>query len=259
MSAEDRQSNILETINNSGKVTTQELSDRFGVSKMTIRRDLDELEQIGLIRRFHGGAISSLGRSYEPAFNLRAKKNIEAKKAIGRKAAEYVEEGDSISIVPGTTALEFVRALMDKRNITILTSSLLIANEIVTIFSLINDIQLMLVGGIVRAGGLTMVGDIAHNTYRTYHVDKAFLGIGGISLETGLTEINMDDGLVTKSVMNNARQSIILADSSKLGYGSIAKIGEITDIDRLITDHRAPKTIVEKIFNLGVEVVTVEY
>jgi DeoR/GlpR family transcriptional regulator of sugar metabolism len=156
---------------------------------MTIRRDLRELDREGLLRRVHGGAISNLGRSYEPPYQIRTTRQIEAKRAIGRKAAEMIFDGDSLALDVGTTTLEVVRFLHGKRNLTILTASLPIANEIASSLSLTADVRLILTGGIVRAGELSMVGHIAEETYRSLRVDKAFIGIGGLNLESGLTTL----------------------------------------------------------------------
>lgn len=259
MSIEDRRRLIVERVNKQGKVTISEICDLFDVSEMTVRRDLRELDQIGLIHRVHGGAVSGIGRSYEPAYNIRALENLEAKKAIGRKAAEFVRDGDSIGIDTGTTAIEFARALKDKRNLTIVTYSLAIANEIISSFSLINDVRLILSGGIVRAGEFSLTGSIAQNTFTSFHVDKAFIGVGGISLEAGLTEYNLEESEVVKAAMNSAHQNNILADSSKLGRVAFTTIGKLSDADRIITDQDAPPELVEELTNQGVDVIVAEY
>jgi len=259
MSIDDRRRLIVERVNKQGKVTISELCDLFGVSEMTVRRDLRDLDQIGLIHRIHGGAVSRIGRSYEPAYTVRATTGLEAKKAIGRKAAEFVHDGDSICIDTGTTTVEFARALKDRRNLTILTSSMTIANEIISNFSLLNDVRLILTGGIIRAGEFSMIGDIARTTFKSLHVDKAFLGIGGVDLEAGLTEYNLDDAEIIRAAISSAQQNIILADSSKLGRVTFAHIGQLEDIDRIITDQDAAQDMVEALTQHGVDVVVAEY
>src|SRR5689334_11894825 len=131
----DRQRKILELIAQNGQVAVTDLCALFGVSEMTVRRDLSELDREGLLRRVHGGAMSSLGRSYEPPYPLRATENLRYKVAIGRAAAEMISDGESIAFDVGTTTLEIARALEGKRNLTILTASLPIANEIVVNYS----------------------------------------------------------------------------------------------------------------------------
>jgi DeoR/GlpR family transcriptional regulator of sugar metabolism len=123
MSALNRLSQIVEMVMEKGSISIPEICARFDVSEMTARRDLNELDRQGLLRRVHGGAIASLARSYEPPFPTRASKNLEAKLAIGLKAAELVFDGDSIALDVGTTTLEIVSGLKEKRNLTIVTSS----------------------------------------------------------------------------------------------------------------------------------------
>jgi len=259
VNAEDRKRQIVEIVNQKSKVTISEMCRLFDVSEMTVRRDLRDLDQIGLIHRVHGGAISSIGRSYEPAFTIRAKSSNEAKKAIGRKAAEYVQDGDSICIDTGTTTIEFARALKDKHNLTIITSSLLIANEIISSLSLEKDVCLILSGGIVRVGEFSMVGEIATRTFKDIHVDKAFISVGGIDLEAGLTEYNIDDCLVMKSAIKSAQQCIVLADSSKFSRVAFASTGELSDADLIITDQGVPPDMVEELTKLGIDVIIAEY
>src|SRR3989304_8799859 len=127
MSVLNRFSQIVEIVTEKGSMTIPEICERFGVSEMTARRDLNELDRQGVRRRVHGRAITSLARSYEPPFPTRAIKNTSAKVAIGLKAAELVYDGDSIALDVGTTTLEIVDGLKGKRNLTIITSCLQIA------------------------------------------------------------------------------------------------------------------------------------
>src|SRR5262245_43879530 len=144
MSTLNRGSQIVEIVMERGSITILEICERFGVSEMTARRDLKELDRQGLLRRVHGGAIAGLARSYEPPFPTRASKNLEAKVAIGLKAAELVYDGDSIALDVGTTTLEMVTGLKGKRNLTIVTSCLQIANRVVAELSLSSDVRLIL-------------------------------------------------------------------------------------------------------------------
>lgn len=254
MNVDKRREIIIEHVNKRGKVTISEICDLFDVSEMTIRRDFRDLDKIGLLRRIHGGAVSGIGRSYEPAYTVRANDNYESKKAIGLKAAEYVHDGDSIFIDTGTTTIEFARALKNKRNLTIITSSIPVANEVITTFSLLNDVRLIMTGGVVRAVELSMIGEDCHATILKYHVDKAFLGVSGIDLEAGLTEYNVDDAWVIKTAMKSAQQRIVLADSSKLGRVTFSSVSKLTDFDILITDKGAPEDFLEELRKLNVEI-----
>jgi DeoR/GlpR family transcriptional regulator of sugar metabolism len=255
MLQDERHRLILDTIANAGKIKVSEICDKFDVSEMTARRDLVSLDRQGLLRRVYGGAVSNLGRSYEPPFDLRSTQAAEAKRAIGRKAAEMVYDGDSIALDVGTTTLEVARALQGKRNLTILTSSLPIANEIMAHFSLSSDVRLILTGGIVRAREFSMIGHIAENTFREMHVDKAFIGIGGLSLEEGLTEYNLEDALVKRPLLESAKERIVVTEGSKFDRITFATIGPLSAIQCIITDRSAPKDIVMALADTGIKVI----
>lgn len=232
----ERRKLILELLNKNHAVTTAELRDRFDVSEMTIRRDLQVLEKEGLLRRTHGGAVSILGRSYEPLLRIRSTENTAAKAAIGRRAAEMVHDGDSVALDVGTTTLEIARSLHDKHNLTVVTASLPIAVEIATSHLIESSIRLILTGGIVRAGELSMIGEIARQSYNKLHVDIAFIGVGGISLEDGLTEYNLEDTQIKQALLETAQKKVVVADSSKFGRTTFATIAPLSAIDAIVTD-----------------------
>jgi DeoR/GlpR family transcriptional regulator of sugar metabolism len=248
---------IVEMVQESGSKSVTELCDRFAVSEMTIRRDLRDLDREGLLRRVHGGAVGNLGRSYEPPYAIRTTRNDERKRAIGRRAAELVLDGDSLALDVGTTTLEIAHTLAGKRNLTIITASLPIANDIVSRLSLTADVRLILTGGIVRSGELSMIGDIPARTYADFHVDKAFIGVGGISLEDGLTEYNLEDALVKKALIRNARQRIVVVDSSKFGRNTFAAVAPLSIIDTIITDSGLQPEIQQQLRAQGIEVLIV--
>jgi DeoR/GlpR family transcriptional regulator of sugar metabolism len=255
MLQDERHRAILEVVAKEGKITIGEICQMFDVSDMTARRDLRILDRQALLRRVHGGALSSLGRSYEPPYNLRATVAVEAKQAIGKKAAEFVFDGESIALDVGTTTLEVARSLKDKHNLTIVTASLPIANEIASNFSLGSEVRLILTGGIVRPREFSMVGHIPENTYRDLHVDKAFIGVGGLSIEDGLTEYNLEDALVKRQLMKSAQESIVVAESAKFGRTTFADVGPLSEIQTVITNKSAPKEVVEVLMDLGINVV----
>jgi len=257
MLPEERHRKILDIIARDGNIMVAEICEMFDVSEMTARRDLRILDRQGLLRRVHGGAVSSLGRSYEPPYNLRVTHAVDVKQAIGRKAAEMVIDGDSIALDVGTTTLEVARALHGKRNLTIITASLTIANEVATNFSLGSDVRLILTGGIVRPSEFSMIGHIAEEAYRDFHVDKAFIGIGGVSLEEGLTEYNLEDALVKRALLHSAREKFVVAGGAKLGRVTFATVGPLSEVQYLITDQTAPKDIIKSLSEQGVKVFVV--
>ncbi|MBN1565078.1 MAG: DeoR/GlpR transcriptional regulator [Anaerolineae bacterium] len=232
MYAHERHKIILELIGEHGAVTVAELCERFDVSDMTIRRDFAVLEGSGLLRRIHGGAVSARGRSYEPPVLARIQEARSAKQAIGRFAATLVREGDSIALDIGTTTLELAHNLLHLRDITILTNSLPVANVLLDQ----PEIRLMLCGGIVRPGEHSLIGPLAAETLSRFHVDKAFIGIGGVDLEAGLTEYNLEDAEVKRRMIQNAARCILLSDSSKFGLKTFASVAPLAAVHEIVTD-----------------------
>jgi DeoR/GlpR family transcriptional regulator of sugar metabolism len=251
----ERRQQIVDLVYKQGSTTVSELCALFDVSDMTIRRDLRELDRDGLLRRVHGGAVSNLGRSYEPPFQTRSMHLVEAKQAIGRIAAQLIKDGDSLALDVGTTTLEIARNMGNRHNLTIITGSLPIANEICSSHSLTSSVRLILTGGIVRAGELSMTGDIAEETYRRLHVDKAFIGVGGVSLESGLTEYNLEDAVVKRALIRYAQQRIVVADGSKLGRTAFASVAPLSMVDILVTDPNAPPEIVAALESMDIDVI----
>lgn len=250
MTEKTRHSNILTLIEEQGEVRVTDLCEKFSVSEMTIRRDLTALERAGLVRRTHGGAVSARGRSYEPPFLSRAGTNLAQKERIGQLAASLIHDGDSIALDVGTTTLEVGRALKDKHNLTVLTASLNIANLLASS----PGIRLIVVGGIVRPGELSMVGHLAERAFREFYVDKLFLGVGGISLEAGLTEFNLEDALVKQAMIKTAKERIVVADSSKLNRIAFTLVAPLSEIHTLITGNESDETTVQQLRQAGLRV-----
>lgn len=249
MGSNERHKIILQLINEHGAVTITELCERLQVSDMTIRRDLSALEGADLLRRIHGGAVSIRGRSYEPPFLTRTQESLEAKQAIAAFAVTLVNEGDSIALDVGTTTLEMAHCLTDKHNITVLTTSLPIANVLADR----SDIRVILSGGILRPGELSLVGAIAEYTFSRFNLDKAFIGIGGIDLKTGLTEYNLEDAQIKVSLIRSAKQRILLADSSKFGRITFASVAQLSEIHQVITDEGLDHESRETLQQNGIE------
>jgi DeoR/GlpR family transcriptional regulator of sugar metabolism len=247
----ERRKQILELIEKRNSITVIELCQILNVSDMTIRRDLRILSNRGLLERVYGGALSRRGRSYEPPYLSRTMNQAIQKKIIGRCAAALVKEGDIIALDVGTTTLEVAKALVRTPNLTIITASLPIAN----ILSEVPNIRLIITGGIARNQELSLIGNIAEQTYQQFHMDRAFVGVGGIHLETGLTEYNLEDTLVKKAMIANSEQVIVVADSSKLGETCFTSIGPLSVVDTLVTDASAPPEVVDRLRAIDIEVI----
>lgn len=251
MLAEERHQHILLLLNEKGAVTVSELCEQFGVSEMTVRRDLAALERKGLLRRVHGGAVSARGRSYEPPFLMRSSQHAQEKQRIAEAALSLIHDGDSIALDVGTTTLEIAKRLSDVRNLTIVTPSLHIANVLADN----PHNRIILTGGILRPGELSLVGPFAERIFAELFVDKLFLGIGGLDLEAGLTEYNLEDAQVKRAMLRSAKECIVVTDSSKLGRIAFAAVGPISVMHTLITDNKADPAIVSRLEEMGVRVI----
>jgi DeoR/GlpR family transcriptional regulator of sugar metabolism len=253
MLAKERHQQIVALLENQGSVTVTDLVSRFGTSEMTIRRDLDILEQRFLLRRVHGGAISARGSSYEPPYITRSMENSDIKQRIGKAAAALIKSGDSISLDTGTTTYEVARNIRDVQDLTVITHSYPIASLLIE--NLHN--RLICTGGIVRSGELSMVGDLAIRTYQEYFVDKLFLGVGGIDIKIGLTEFNLDDTLVKRAMVQNAKEVIVVADSSKFNQIAFTLVAPIKVVRKIVTDSSLDSSLVVQLEKEGIEVILV--
>ena len=247
----ERQQHILDLIEKRNSISVSELCQLLGVSDMTIRRDLRSLSKAGLLERVYGGALLRRGRSYEPPYITRMAENIEKKEIIGRRAAALVDDGDSIALDVGTTTLELAKSLRSASNLTIITASVHIAN----ILNEAPSLRLILTGGILRTQELSLIGHIAERTFKDFHVDKAFVGVGGLDLKDGLTEYNVEDMLVKRAMIENADQVIVVTDSSKLGKNCFATIAPLSVVDILVTDSDIPEKIREQLTKEGIQVI----
>ncbi len=219
-----------------GRVTVIELSRLTDVSEMTIRRDLEALEREELLKRTRGGAVSVISLSYEPPYILRKDSHTSAKTRIARRAAEVLNEGETVILDVGTTAVEVARALKGRVNLTVLTSNLwaaaILADE--------PGIVLMLTGGKTRARERSLVGNLATRAFSELVFDVFIMGVAGIHPEFGITDYNIEEALVKRAALGASRRHIIVADSSKIGKVAFAKLCGLEQIDMIITDDDAP-------------------
>ena len=172
------------------------------------------------------------GEVTTPPFMLRTSENLENKIRISQAAANLIQNGDSITLDVGTTTLEIARHLQNKQDLTVITPSLQIANE------LINHpgIRLILTGGILRIGELSMVGHLAERIFEDFFVDKLFLGAGAVDIKAGVSEFNIEDALVKRAMVKSAKSVVLVADSSKFNQVAFTSIVPLSDIHTIITD-----------------------
>jgi DeoR/GlpR family transcriptional regulator of sugar metabolism len=246
-----RRQTIEARIGDHSEVVVAELAREFGVSEMTIRRDLKELDQDGVLVRVRGGAVRHASRSFEPPRSDRATSEPSAKRAIGRAAAALLEQGDSAILDVGTTTGELARALRGREGLTIVTASLPVAVEL----GEERGIRVLLTGGTLRPGELSLVGARAEEAFQDLNCDIAFIGVAGLTSEEGLTEYSLDDTRVKQAAMRHARRVAVLADHSKLGRVALATICPLNGVDLLITDAARSHPVCLAARDAGVEVI----
>jgi DeoR family fructose operon transcriptional repressor len=219
-------------------VRVDDLCEALAVSPATVRRDLEELERMGEARRVHGGAVSVGEKRYEePFFDDKAAIAKSEKQRIARKALELIAPRDTIYLDGGSTALELARLLRDYGGaITIVTNSLRAATELAG-----SGPQLILIGGELRRLSQTMVGPLTRLMLEAMHIDKAFMGTIGLSLEAGLTTTDAGEAYTKELVMQRASEVVLLADSNKVGMVTFAQAGKLSDVDVLVTDAALPR------------------
>lgn len=247
----DRKTYILNRIEAKNTASVAKLASELKVSEMTIRRDLSELENKGLIRRVYGGAVSARGRSYEPPLIMRETNSIEEKRSIGKIAAQLIEEGDSIALDVGSTTIEVAKNLISSHNLTIMTPSLHIAN----LLSNQPDIRLILSGGIIRHSENSCIGDLAQRAFKGLFIDKLFLAVAGMDAKAGLTEYNWDDTMVKQAMIQSAKEVIVVSDSSKFDKIAFAHIAPLKITHRLVTDQLPTGSLLEKLQESNVEII----
>jgi DeoR/GlpR family transcriptional regulator of sugar metabolism len=231
-------------------VKNSELMERFGISIETVRRDLEYLENQGYLRRVYGGAVVNLSLSSEPEYASRSQARSEEKLAIAAEAARLVQDHDSIYMGVGTTVQAMARFLRNVQELTVFTNALRTAVEL----SELPGCTVILSGGRVRPKELAVSGFPAEENLSRFNVDKAFIGIGGIT-EAGVTDFHMDEASIHRQLIANARQAIVLADSEKLGTRAVVNVCSLEQVDMVITDSGAPKHLVKELELSGVRVV----
>ena len=248
--APQRWDNLRALIRDNGVIRVEDLCRQLKVSPATVRRDLDQLERSGAIRRVHGGAVSVESRLDEPVFADKTSLAAREKRRIAEAALKFVEPDDTIYLDGGSTVLELARLLRDRSNVTVVTNSLYAAHELAG-----RGPRLIVIGGELRRLSQTMVGPLTRPVLQELHLDKAFMGTIGFAVGEGLTTTDPSEAFTKKLVMAQARQVILLADSSKAGKVSFASAGDWTNVHVLITDKQLDKEFARELSDKNIKLV----
>ncbi len=226
------------------------MSAEFGVSESTIRRDLRDLEESGLVERTHGGALPADSTLAEPTFAEKTDQHLAEKQAIGLLAASLVRDGDSVILDAGTTTLEVARALRLRKNLTVVTNAFHIAAELADC----DSIHVIVTGGSIRGNTLALVGPTAERSLEEVNVDWAFVGANGLDLKRGLTTPTQAEAKVKACMIAAARQVVVVIDSSKVGKVAFATIAPLHGLHVLVTDANLPPETLGELQKCGVRV-----
>lgn len=235
MFAEERQEKILELLRKNHRISNTELIQMFGVSGTTIRIDLTEMEQRGLLTRTHGGAIIKEESVFgEDSISSRREKNKELKEQVAAKARTEIKEGDTILLDSGTTALELAVLLKDVMNLTVITNDL----QIALVLQKCPDIHLILLGGRVRNSFECTVGGMGIRALEELSVDKAFMTTNALSAAKGATTPNIDNAEIKRAMMQIANKKYLLCDSGKAGAKTVCSFAKICEFDCIFIDDK---------------------
>jgi DeoR family transcriptional regulator, aga operon transcriptional repressor len=252
---EQRRRKIIDLLNESESITVFDLADKFGVSPMTARADLDSLAAEGALVRSHGGALRS--DDLRTDYPLRVKQTLHhaEKVRIAAAAANLIRDGDAIAFDSGTTTCEVARQIkhLHIQSLTVVTNALNIANEL----SGLSWVSLILTGGMLRHKSGSLTGPHAHQTLQDLHIDHLFLGADALDVEAGLTTPDILGAEIALRMIELAREVTVVVDASKFGRHSLTLSGKIEDVDRIITDDHVSSSQVALLQQRGVEVVIV--
>ena len=248
---QERREKIIDLVEKQGRVSVAALSEQFGLSRATIRTDLEALVKLGLIVRTHGGAISSNHSNIEMSFDVRRRLRAAEKRRIGAAGAAMIEDGEAIALDASTTALAVANHIKGRRELTVIT------NGIFTALALIQTpgVTVLMPGGFLRRDSVSLIGVEGRDVLDKYNFQKGFFGAKGFTLQEGLTDVNRDEVAIKQDMVRRAKQVIAVIDSSKWGRVGFASFATVEQIDCVITDQDAPQDMVAALERSGVQVI----
>lgn len=252
MYPEERRGEILRLINQSGRASVTELSGQFGVSEVTIRADLQALADRSLLLRTHGGAIPPARGPYELSLATRRQQQVVEKGRIGAAGAAMIADGDAVFLDSSSTALAIAQTLKSHRYLSIVTNSLIIAQELLDA----PGVNVVLLGGTLRRETASLVGG-GMEMLRQLNLQKGFFGAHGISLNEGLTDVSLGEAELKRPLVSMCRQVIATLDGTKWGRVGLASFAALAQIQIVISDTSAPPDLVARVRAAGVDVVLV--
>ncbi len=250
---EERRREILAALHRDGRVLVKDLARHFRISQITIRKDLEFLDSQGVVQRTHGGALPiQAGALLDPTLREKERQHRKQKAQIAQAAAALVEEGQSVLLDSGTTTTAIARALKDMSRLTVITNAINIAAELAG-----THVEVILTGGTLRKNSFSLVGPLAEETLRQLSADILFLGVDGFDTKAGLFTPNLLESEVNRTMVDIARRTIAVCDSSKFGRRSLCNIMPVTSVHEVITDKQLSKSDLNALKDAGIKVTLV--
>jgi DeoR family transcriptional regulator, aga operon transcriptional repressor len=250
----ERMTAILDQLATNGTASVNDLAEVYGVSRATLRRDLQLLEDQRLIARTHGGAVADT-EAYELPLRYRDSQRREAKRAIAREALRRIPDGGGvIGLTGGTTTTEVARMMADRAGLTVVTNAI----NIGALLAVRPRLKLIMTGGVARTQSYELVGPLAEATLAGLNVEIAFAGVDGLDATVGLTTHDEIEAHTNAALLQRSRRVIVVADGSKIGRVQLARIAPPSAIDELITDATADPETLDRLAAAGIAVTVVE-
>jgi DeoR family transcriptional regulator of aga operon len=247
MMAEERRMQILQMVRSAGRVKVNELAVQFNTSAVTIRNDLNDLHQRGLVLRSHGGAVLPDPIHRESPVDERLKAHAAEKLRIGVLAATLINDGETIILDSGTTTLEIARQLKNKQGLQVITNGVNIAAELLDA----RGVQVFIVGGTVRGESASISGRFAEQMLAEFSADKMFLSGAGCDIDFGVSGGNLEETMVNRAMLSISREIILVADASKFSRRSMARIAPFSEVDTVISDTSLAEDVQVRLRTLG--------
>ena len=246
---EERLEKIIALLEKEDRLVTKNLPEILNTTSVTIRKDIAILEQRGLLKRTHGGAIKPRKLFHGLALNEKEKLNLEEKIRIAKKAAKLISEGDTIILDSGSTTSFIAKEIKQMKGITVITNAINIVSILLN-----SDIDVILIGGSLLKETSTLVGPLADDVLRKLSADKLFIGVDGIDFEVGLTTPNILEANTSRVMMEMSGEIILVVDASKFGRRSLGVISKVSEVNSIITTKKLSENELKKFADYDVEV-----
>jgi len=251
MLSEERRRKIVELVQRDGRVMVKDLGRRFSTSLITIRKDLEHLHQRGLVHRAHGGALPvDAAALKDPTLHEKERLHRREKMRIAMAAAKLVRPGQVIILDSGTTSTAVARATRHIRNLTVITNAVNIAADLAG-----TGVEVILTGGTLRKNSFSLVGPLAEDSLRHVSADLLFLAVDGFDVRYGLTTPNQLEARVNRAMMQSAKTTVVVCDSSKFGKRSLSLIAPTSSVHHAITDKNISSKDLRTLREAGIRVI----